>query len=215
MSQPVLDGDDRHHLERVLRVRVGDLVTVADGAGAWRCCMLAAAGRLEPGGEVCHVPPPAPTLAVAFAVTKGDRPELAVQKLTELGIDRMTPFHAQRSVARWEGDRAARHVARLRRVAREASMQCRRTWLPVVDELADLRVLLGAPGVALADPAGAPPTLAHPTVVIGPEGGFTDDERALASANVRLGPLVLRAETAAIAAGALLAGLRDDLVQPR
>lgn len=215
MSQPVLDADDRHHLERVLRLRVGELVTVADGAGAWRCCTLAAAGRLEPGGEVCHVPPPVPALTVAFAVTKGDRPELAVQKLTELGVDRMTPFHAQRSVARWEGDRAARHVARLRRVAREAAVQCRRAWLPVVDDLADLRVLLGAPGAALADPAGAPPTLAHPTVVVGPEGGFTDDERSLASATVRLGPLVLRAETAAIAAGSLLAGLRDDLVQPR
>jgi len=84
----------------------------------------------------------------------------------------------------------------------------------VIDDLADLDVLLGAPGVALADPGGAAPSLAHPTVVIGPEGGFTAEEWAAARATVRLGPLVLRAETAAIAAGALLGALRDGLVAP-
>jgi 16S rRNA (uracil1498-N3)-methyltransferase len=140
---------------------------------------------------------------------------VAVQKLTELGVDRILLFPARRSVARWDGDRADRHLARLRRVAREAAMQSRRAHLPVVGPLTDLPTVLALPGAALADPAGAVPTLDHPTIVVGPEGGFDDDERALAARTVRLGPFVLRAETAAMAAGALLAGLRDGLVVPR
>ncbi len=195
-----------------MRLRAGTAVTASDGVGGWRRCVFGAGGSLEPTGDVLYVPAPEPAITIAFAVTKGERPEVVVQKLTELGVDRVTPFHAQRSVARWEGERATRHVERLRRVAREAAMQSRRAWLPVVDDLAALDVLLGARGVALADPGGDAPSLAHPTVVIGPEGGFTAEERSAASATVRLGPLVLRAETAAIAAGALLAALRERLV---
>lgn len=211
----MLAADDRHHLERVLRLRRGAVVTVADGIGGWRACTLGAAGVLDPTGAVQHVPMAAPVITIAFAVTKGERPELVVQKLTELGIDRISPFHARRSVARWEGERAVRHVERLRRVAREASAQSRRAWLPVVTELVDLAELLGTPGTALADPGGDPPSLAAPTVVIGPEGGFAPEEQALAGRTVALGPLTLRAETAAIAVGALLTGLRADLVVER
>ena len=208
----MLEEDDRHHLERVLRLRPGDEVTVADGRGAWRRCALGHGGRLEPLGDVAHEPRPEPAVTIAFAVTKGERPELAVQKLTELGVDRIVAFHAHRSVARWEGERAERHLDRLRRVAREAAVQSRRSWLPEVAPLAALPALLAGPGVALADPRGAPPSLDHPTVVVGPEGGFTDGERALAAATVRLGPHVLRAETAAITAGALLVAIRAGLV---
>ncbi len=81
-------------------------------------------------------PPPAPTITVAFALVKGERPELVVQKLTELGVDRIVPFLAERSVVRWEPDKAERNATRLRRVAVEAAMQCRRTWLPEVAALA-------------------------------------------------------------------------------
>lgn len=212
MDQPVLEPDDHHHLDRVLRLRRGADVTVADGRGGWRRCTLGAGGRLEPVGEVVHEPRPEPVLTVAFALTKGERPELVVQKLTELGVDRIAAFHAHRSVARWEGERADRHLARLRRVAREAAVQSRRAWLPDVLPLVALPALLAEPGAAIADPGGAAPSLAHPTVVVGPEGGFTDEERAAAPAAVRLGPHVLRAETAAITAGALLAALRARLV---
>jgi 16S rRNA (uracil1498-N3)-methyltransferase len=137
-----------------------------------------------------------------------------VQKLTELGVDRIVPFSAERSVARWEGERAVRHVERLRRVAREAAVQSRRSWLPEVAPLATLSSVLAQPGAVMADPAGGPPSLASPTIVVGPEGGFADRERALARGAVRLGPHVLRAETAAITAGALLVSLRDGLVLP-
>lgn len=214
VDEPALAPDVVHHLERVLRLRSGATVTVSDGRGGWRSCAMAGGGRLEPLGPVHHVPAPTPSLAVAFAVTKGARPEVAVQKLTEVGVDVITPFHAQRSVARWDTDRAGRHLERLRRVALEAAVQSRRAWLPEVTDLADLTALLAAPGTALADAGGGPPTLAHPRIVVGPEGGFSDAERSAAQAAVRLGPLVLRAESAAIVAGAILAGLRDGVVAP-
>ena len=128
LAAPVLDAGDRHHLERVLRLRPGDCVSVSDGHGGWRLCRFGPV--LEPAGEVARDPGPSPTVTVAFALTKGERPEWAVQKLTEVGVDRIVPMAAARSVVRWGPDRAAANVERLRRVAREAAMQCRRTWLP-------------------------------------------------------------------------------------
>lgn len=212
VADPVLDDDDRHHLERVLRLRAGEAVTVADGRGGWRACAFAAGGTLEPVGEVEHRPAPSPTITVAFALTKGAKPETAVQKLTEVGADRIIPFAAGHSVARWEGERAGRHVARLRKVAREAAMQCRRAHLPVVEEVATFAEVAALAGACLADAGGAPPSLERPVVLVGPEGGWTDAERAAGLPAVALGPHVLRAETAAITAGALLAALRDGLV---
>lgn len=214
LEAPSLEADDRHHLERVLRLRTGEIVTVADGRGGWRRCTLGPTARLDLDGEVQRQPAPEPPITVAFAVTKGERPELAMQKLTELGVDRIVAFRAARSVVRWEGERAARHLERLRRVVLEAAVQSRRAWLPEVTELAELATLLAAPGAALADVAGAPPSLDRATIVIGPEGGFTPEERALAHSTVRLGPHVLRAETAAMAAGALLVALREGIAGP-
>ncbi|HVM55395.1 MAG TPA: RsmE family RNA methyltransferase [Acidimicrobiales bacterium] len=215
VEAPSLSGDDRHHLERVLRVRVGDPVVVSDGAGRWRPGALGSAGVVEPAGEVEHEAPPQPPITVAFALTKGERPELAVQKLTELGVDEIVPFTAARSVVRWDDQRAAANAERLRRVAREASMQSRRAWLPAVADVSSFATAVALPGAVLADRGGRPPSLSRPTVLVGPEGGWTDEERACGLASVGLGEQVLRAETAAIAAGALLAALRARLVRPR
>jgi 16S rRNA (uracil1498-N3)-methyltransferase len=214
-ATPDLDPEDRHHLERVLRLRRGEEVTVSDGAGRWRVCRLGAGGALEPVGDVVVVPRPVPAVAVGLALTKGARPELAVQKLTELGVDRIAPFVADRSVARWDGERAERHVARLRRVAREAAMQARLAHLPVVADVVDFAAVASAPGAARCDRGGAPPSLATPFLLVGPEGGWSDAERSAALPVVGLGPTVLRAETAAIAAGALLAALRAGVVVDR
>lgn len=213
LDEPALLAEDRHHVERVLRTRVGEMLVAADGHGRSRLCRLEGGGRLRPVGEVEVDAEPDPRLTVAFAVTKGPRPELVVQKLTELGVDRIVPFLAARSVARWEGDRAERHVARLRRVAREAAMQCHRSRLPEVAEVTEFATVAALPGAVLADRDGAPPTLETPTVLIGPEGGWTEEERAGARA-VGLGRHVLRAETAAIAAAAVLGALRSGLVVP-
>jgi 16S rRNA (uracil1498-N3)-methyltransferase len=214
VETPRLLPNDRHHLERVLRVRPGDAVVVSDGAGRWREGTLGDAGAVDPTGEVASSVESTPAVTVAFALTKGERPELAVQKLTELGADVIIPFAAARSVVRWDDDRAAGHVERLRRVAREASMQCRRSWLPTVEDLATFAAVTARPGAAIADAGGDPPSLDRPTILVGPEGGWTDDERTCGLPTVGLGPHVLRAETAAMAAASLLSALRAHLVRP-
>jgi 16S rRNA (uracil1498-N3)-methyltransferase len=215
-------GDaDRHHLDRVLRLRPGQPVVASDGAGRWRACQWAPGGRLDPTGPVLTEPAPEPAVVVGFAVLQGDRSDWVVQKLTELGVDRLLPFVAERSVVRWDAgsERALRQADRWRRVAREAAMQSRQVRLPAVEEVRALPELvadLGAapgPSPALAEAGGARPGLDRPLVLIGPEGGWSSAELALGLPGVDLGPSVLRAETAAIAAGVLLCGLRSRLIQ--
>lgn len=210
---PTLGEGDHHHLVRVLRVRAGDAMTVGDGRGRWRTAALAADGGVEPTGEPVVTPAVEPPLAIGFALVKGDKPELVVQKLTELGIDRIVPFRAERSVVRWDDQKAASAVGRLRTVARAAAMQSHRPHLPVVEDVADLAALCGRPQVAMADRSGAPPTLEHRLVLVGPEGGWSPGEAAQPVPRVAVGGHVLRAETAAIAVGAVLAAVRAGLVQ--
>jgi 16S rRNA (uracil1498-N3)-methyltransferase len=214
LDAPALSPDDRHHLGRVLRLRPGETVSVSDGAGAWRRCEWTEAGALEPVGAVEHVPRPAPPITVGFALLKGDRPEWVVQKLTELGVDRIVPLATARTVVRWTGDRALRHRERLRTVAREAAMQSRRAWLPEVTDVTELADVASLPGAALAEPGGAPPSLDRPVVLVGPEGGWAPEEVALGLPTVDLGPTVLRAETAAVAVAAVLGALRQGQVAP-
>ena len=202
---PELAGEDRHHLERVLRLRSGDPLTVGDGAGRWRPCRFGE--RVEPMDDVVTVAAPSPVLAVGFAVLKGGRSETIVQKLTELGADRIVPFVAERSVVRWDEVKTARLVQRWRRVAREAVMQCRRLWLPQVEPVRTFPELdLG--GAALAVSEGRTLAAGENFVLVGPEGGWTEGELAAVDRHVCLGPHIMRAETAAIAAAAVLGARR-------
>lgn len=212
VGAPVLGDPDRHHLERVRRLRPGDPLSVTDGAGRWRWCRFGP--DLEPAGDVQVDARPAPLLTVAFALVKGARPELVVEKLTELGVDRIVPFVAERSVVRWDGAKQARQGERLERIAREAAMQCRRTWLAEVAPVATFADVIALPGASAADRGGGPPSLERPTVLVGPEGGWSEVERRQLPPVVGFGPTVLRAETAAVAAGAVLAGLRAGVVAP-
>jgi 16S rRNA (uracil1498-N3)-methyltransferase len=212
-----LDSDDDHHLRRVLRLRPGEAGTVSDGRGGWRACTWTGAPgvALTPEGDVARDAAPAPTVTVGFALTKGDRPEWVTQKLTEVGVDVVAPFSAERSVVRWDAEKAARQHERLTRVARESAMQSRRVWLPTVLPLAtfsDLVADLGA-GIALAQPGGEAPSLARPGLLVGPEGGFSEAELEAVPGTNSLGPTVLRAETAALAAGLALCWLRAGIVQ--
>ena len=189
-------------------------LTVADGAGRWRP-VPRSAPTLEPVGRGRRsTRAPTPPITVAFALVKGDRPELVVQKLTELGVDRIVPVR-RRALGRALGREreAERHVDRLRRVAREAAMQCRRAWLPEVD--AGRRrspTWSPVPGAALADPGGAPPA-PRPTrsCSSGPRAAGPPAELACGAARRRPRPDVLRAETAAITVAALLCALRSGL----
>lgn len=203
-----LDPVDDHHLRRVLRLRPGESVTASDGRGSWRWCTLATGG-LEPAGDVVVTVPPEPAITVAFALVKGDRPEWIVQKLTELGVDRIVPFESARTVVRWRGTaKEDHHVARLRKVAREAAMQSRRLVLPDVTTVRAVAEVFADPAMAAAEPGGERPTAPITAVAIGPEGGFTSEELALAKRHIALPGGVLRAETAAIAAGVVLAAAR-------
>ena len=211
-------GDDGHHLGRVRRLRAGERVTAADGVGGWRLYEVDAIRRgvvtLHAVAAARREPELVPGLSVAFALTKGVKPETVVRQLTELGVDAVLPVLGERSVARPTG------VDRLRRVAREALMQCRRSRLPSVEEVTSLVGLAGRPGVVVAAP-GAPSGESEPapapdperggwTLVVGPEGGLAPAELEALSGAPRLGvgPHVLRAETAAVVAAALLTARR-------
>lgn len=215
-----LGPGDAHHLSRVLRLRRGEEVGACDGAGRWRSCEVAAAGggdvRLEAVGPVVVDDPPQPPITVGFSLVKGDRPELVVQKLTELGVDRILPLAAARSVVRWDADRAARGVARFRQVAREAAMQARRSRLPEVAPVTPVAAAargLGDGGGLCEQGGDEPVSLRRPALLIGPEGGWDPAEADCGLPAVGLGPTTLRAETAAITAGVLLCALRSATVR--
>jgi 16S rRNA (uracil1498-N3)-methyltransferase len=223
-ARPELSDEGVHHLGRVLRLRPGEEVVAADGHGRWARTTWSGGSRLEMlheatgvggDGAVQFEPRDEPALTVAFAPVKGERPEWVVQKLTELGIDRIVPLLSERSVVRWGGARGISAVERMRRVAREAAAQCRRVWLPDVTDtvrFADLHQL-GAPGeVVLAQLSGDRPTASQRVVAVGPEGGWSTSELASGLPTVGFGLSVLRAETAAVTAGALLASLRTGTV---
>lgn len=213
LEAPHLDDEDHHHLARVRRIRDGDPVIVSDGRGTWRPARMAG-DRPEPDGDPVTETVPTPTLTIAFGLSKADKPEWVVQRLTEIGIDRIIPFTAARSVVRWDERRRDNAHRRLEKVAREASRQSRRAHLPTISPVTDFATVAALPGAARTDRDGAPPSLHHPTLLVGPEGGWDDQEARSPNPVVGLGPGVLRAETAALIAGGLIIALRGDLVRP-
>jgi 16S rRNA (uracil1498-N3)-methyltransferase len=227
LETPSLSDNDEHHLSRVLRLRDGESVTASDGRGGWRSCVWAD-GALRASGDVVTVAAPAQRIGVAFVPVKGDRNEWSVQKLTEIGVDDIILLAPTRhSVVRWSD--ADKQLRKLRVAAREAAMQSRRVWLAAVSGLVTLADALAMPGAAVADPAAsspawsapldsspaapaslAAPNLASPAlIVVGPEGGFDDDEVPANVPRVSLGDTILRAETATLVAATLLAARRS------
>ncbi len=216
-----IDGPDGHHLQRVRRLGVDEPIVVADGLGGWYtarvCETRAGAIRLERTGPDRTEPQRRPGLAVAFAPAKSDHGVEVTHQLVELGVDRIIPLMTRRGVVRWEGERAAKPVERLRRVAHEAAMQSHRARVPEVTEphtVAEVAARLH--GLVVADRtttrlaevelADAPEW----TVMVGPEGGFAPEERDVLGHAARgsVGDHVLRAVTAPVAAAAILASRR-------
>jgi len=198
IDAPVLSDGDQHHLQRVLRVRERDVVTVSDGRGAWVAARLVG-GDVRVDGDVHHHAAP-PTSTVVSAIPKGDRVDWIVQKLTEIGISQIVLADFARSVVRWDGERLDKQRQRLHRVMLEAAMQSRRVWLPrlIIGETFDVAVQ--RPDAVLAEPDGDSGGQAS-CVIVGPEGGFAESELAAPVGRIGLGDTVLRVETAAVVAG--------------
>ena len=194
-AAPDLADDVAHHLFRVLRLRDGEVVTLTDGRGRW-CPARVADGAVVTDGELRVEAPPESPLTIAVAIPKRDRPDWIVQKLTELGVPRIVLLHTERSVVRWDADRAAKHVAKLGRVAVEALQQSRGVWLPEIEGPVDAREVL--PSAVVAEPGGRELSPDDRVVAVGPEGGWSADELAHARDHVAIGPTILRVETAAI-----------------
>jgi len=201
VERPTLTDPDDHHLRRVLRAREGEEVVVTNGRGSWRLCAVATTG-ITPQSDVGEDPAPTDT-ALYLSAVKADRTEWALAKATELGVARVVPLLARRSVTRLGDDARARVLARWRRVAADAAGQCRRTYDLVVDppmSTADV-----PDEVCVADVGGSPAWSGVRYVAIGPEGGWEPGEWDEGRRRVSLGPTVLRTETAAVVAAALIA----------
>lgn len=201
LERPELRRDDEHHLRRVLRVSDGEEIVVTDGRGSWALCQVSALG-LERVSEV-YLDPATPETTLYLTPLKGDRAEWAVAKATEVGIRRIVPLIAARMVVKFRGEAREKTLSRWRRVAAEAAGQCRRSYDVVIGE--PVKVAQVPESVAVADLAGEGDWSAIRSVAIGPEGGWTSDEWDARRRLVGLGPIVLRAETAAVVAATLLA----------
>jgi 16S rRNA (uracil1498-N3)-methyltransferase len=215
-------GDEAHHAVAVRRLKPGERVVLTDGRGT------SVTGEVEATGkrvfsvtvaEVNAVERAEPAVTVVQALPKGERGELAVEVLTEIGADVIVPWAAVRSVAVWRGERAGKSLAKWRATSREAAKQARRSWFPEVRELAtteDVVALLSGADLAvvLHEDASLPlaalevPNQGSIVVVVGPEGGISPEELAAFEAAglraVRLGDEVLRTSTAGLAAVASL-----------
>ncbi len=216
-------GDEAHHAVAVRRLTVGERVVLTDGAGRAVTGAVVTTGKRTMSvevGELADVAHPEPRFTVVQALPKGERGELAVEMLTEVGVDVVVPWAASRSVAVWRGERATKSHAKWAATAREAAKQARRSWHPTVSPLATTSAV--AQAVAAADlavvlhedaeaslAAYEVPARGNILVVVGPEGGIAPaelDEFTAAGAHaVRLGSEVLRTSTAGVVAvGALL-----------
>jgi 16S rRNA (uracil1498-N3)-methyltransferase len=221
-AEVTLAGDEGRHAVVVKRIRVGEQVALTDGAGTTVTATVTGTGKADLTAtvdEVRTLEPEMPRVVVVQAIPKGDRGELAVEMLTEVGVDVIVPWAAARCVAVWKGDRAAKSLAKWRTTAREAAKQARRSWFPDVtdavglDEVVALLKNASVP-VVLHEAASGPladlpvPGRGEIVIVVGPEGGISDEELAafaqVGAEPVRLGSSVLRTSTAGVAATAAL-----------
>jgi 16S rRNA (uracil1498-N3)-methyltransferase len=221
-SSYTMDGPEGRHAATVQRLRVGETLLLGDGGGAIALARVTAVGRDRLDVTIeqrWYEDPPDPRLVAVQGIAKGDRGELAVQVMTEVGVDEVVPWAAARSVVRWQGDRGDRSHRRWVDIAREAAKQARRARLPAVAPPAATATVasrLGAAALALVldEEAATPlttvdlPSSGDIVVVVGPEGGITPEELsafvAAGAVAVRLGTTVLRTSTAGAAALSVL-----------
>jgi 16S rRNA (uracil1498-N3)-methyltransferase len=201
VATPELERDDEHHLRKVLRVREGEEIVVTNGRGTWAICEVTERGLFRVGDV--HVDPPVPETTLYLTPLKGDRAEWAVAKATEVGLSRLVPLLSERMAVKFKGEAREKILTRWRRIADEASGQCRRTYDVSIDE--PVNVADVPESVAVADLGATGDWQGVRSVAIGPEGGWARDEWGERRRRVGLGPTVLRAETAGVVAASLLA----------
>lgn len=224
----VLDGPEGRHAVSVKRLQPGEDVVLTDGLGNWSdCVVLATEGKdrlIVQLDSLAHEPEPELRITVVQALPKGDRGEVAVETMTETGVDAVVPWQASRCITQWKGDRGAKSLAKWRATAREAGKQSRRVRFPEVRDAmttkqvvaflatADFAAVLHEDRDTPSEPLATAELPAHGEIVlvVGPEGGVSPEElAAFAEAGAqpyRLGPSVLRTSTAGTAAAALLMG---------
>jgi 16S rRNA (uracil1498-N3)-methyltransferase len=219
-----LVGAEARHAVAVSRTRVGDELLIGDGRGLLVRGRVTAADAQRVSMRVDtveHVPASSPRVLLAQALAKGDRDELAIQAATELGVDAVIPWAAERSIVRWSGPKVDKGIDRWRSIVREATKQSIRAHLPVVEELSSTAQLAGRAAdsqVLILEPSATDALSGirfderDIVLVVGPEGGIAPGEldrfRAAGATLVRLGDTVLRTSTAGPAALAALAALR-------
>jgi 16S rRNA (uracil1498-N3)-methyltransferase len=225
-----LSGDRARYINRVLRLGPNDEVTLFDGSGSEYRAVIRVAGRNTVGAaieeEIGRSTKSPLIVTLLQGISRGDRMDYVIQKATELGVSRISPIHTEFSMVKLDEKRAAKRMQHWRNVATSACEQCGRNDLPLLDPPTTLRSILGtyreasSPKVIMKP--GASTTLASidigesdPIVLIGPEGGFSDQEYENAEAagfeEVGFGPRVLRTETAAVAVITALQVLYGDL----
>jgi 16S rRNA (uracil1498-N3)-methyltransferase len=222
-----LRGPEGRHAATVRRLSTGERAELTDGAGLIAECVVTGAGPGVVEFDVLArrwIPPGEPRMVVVQAIPKGDRGEQAVEIMTEVGVDAVVAWDAERCVARWRGDRAGKALARWQATAREAAKQSRRAWIPEVTgpeatpavarrvAQASLAILL-EPGAADALGSLGLPGTGEIVIIVGPEGGVSPAEAGLlteaGAVPARLGPTVLRTSSAgAMAAAVTLARSR-------
>ncbi|MFE1949352.1 16S rRNA (uracil(1498)-N(3))-methyltransferase [Streptomyces sp. NPDC059524] len=224
----VLDGSEGRHAVSVKRLRAGEEIVLTDGLGAWtEAVVVSSEGKdrlVVEAGPVQVEAEERPRITVVQALPKGDRGELAVETMTETGVDAIVPWAASRCITQWRGERGVKALGKWRATAREAGKQSRRVRFPEVSELAstkevarllasaDLAVVLheDRDWVSAALASAALPSDGEIVLVVGPEGGVSPEELKVfgeaGAGTYRLGRSVLRTSTAGTAAVSLLLG---------
>jgi 16S rRNA (uracil1498-N3)-methyltransferase len=225
-STVTIEGADGHHFARVRRLRSGEIITLSDGNGKWRAYEIrsvdAALVGVVAASEVHVEPASFPPIGIAPALIAKNRFDDMVVAAVELGVDAIYPFAAHRCVVQWRGAKALAARERMHTLVREASMQCRRSRLVAVHPVADAKALAAVDGIVIAavdgvgvDELAAARTAVNRWVVVsGPEGGLDSVDLAALECEgpvprLRLGPHIMRAETAPLAAIAAINTIRQ------
>ena len=221
----VLDGDEGRHAVAVRRIRVGEKIELTDGNGVKAICAVVSVSKHSLDAEVESVnvePKPEVTFTVVQALAKGDRSDLALEILTEVGVDSITPWSAAHSIAKW--DETDKGLLKWQRVVREATKQARRSWIPQISALhstSEVADLLANADLALVLHESADQSISdievpeHGSVivVVGPEGGVSPEELKVFAQSgakiVRMGAPVMRTSTAGgVALGVLMSATK-------